>query len=367
MTRHNGRGWRQRRGKLAACALCLTVLFWASRGRFAVWAQVPIVSPDAVSTPVASQNVNHAVVETPPVYMVKAGDTLWKIALEVGIDLALMPCTVAPDFTPDQPLVIGNMLALLPPDQWCHTVQPGETLVTIAAQYGVTPAQIYALAWNQLAQVPLAAVQVEPGRQLRIPLDATGATTAAPTDTASFLTWMLRQPVNTSPFAVLAVGGPFAEELKQARQVQQGLTARMTSAQQPGVVPANWPYGSGHFTWPLAGWLTQGYRYDHRALDIASPAGTPVTAADRGVVRRAGWNNQGYGLFVIVDHNIDYVTLYAHLSEVLVQEGQVVAQGAVLGKVGSTGNSTGPHLHFEIRDFGRLTNPLELLSNASVR
>ena len=70
-----------------------------------------------------------------------------------------MPCTVAPDFSPEQPLVIGNTLALLPPDQWCHTVQAGETLAAIAAQYGVTPEQIYTLPWNQLASTPLTAVQ----------------------------------------------------------------------------------------------------------------------------------------------------------------------------------------------------------------
>jgi hypothetical protein len=81
-----------------------------------------------------------------------------------------------------------------------------------------------------------------------------------------------------------------------------------------------------------------------------------------GVVIRAGWNNQGYGNFVVIDHNIDYITLYAHLHQIYVEEGQVVAQGDLLGTVGSTGNSTGPHLHFEIRDFGRRTNPLELLT-----
>ena len=127
------------------------------------------------------------------------------------------------------------------------------------------------------------------------------------------------------------------------------------------MLPADWPYGSGHFEWPLAGWLTQGYRYDHRAIDVAAPLGTQVLAADRDVVTRSGWNKQGYGLFVVIDHNIDYVTLYAHLSQLLVKQGDVVAQGDVVGLVGSTGNSTGPHLHFEIRDFGRLINPLELL------
>lgn len=64
---------------------------------------------------------------------------------------------------------------------------------------------------------------------------------------------------------------------------------------------------------------------------------------------------------MIIDHNIDYITLYGHLSEVFVAEGQVVGAGDVIGKVGSTGNSTGPHLHFEIRDFGRLIDPLILL------
>jgi murein DD-endopeptidase MepM/ murein hydrolase activator NlpD len=79
-------------------------------------------------------------------------------------------------------------------------------------------------------------------------------------------------------------------------------------------------------------------------------------------VLRAGWNNQGYGYFVILDHQIDYLTLYAHLDRVLVSEGEVVGKGQVIGTVGTTGNSTGPHLHFEIRDFGRLINPLEILT-----
>ncbi len=317
--------------------------------------QAPIVSPSAISTPTPVANGNHNE-RAPEQYVVKAGDTLWQVALEMGIDVALMPCAVAPTFRPEQPLVIGNALERLPPEQWCHAVQPGETLATIAATYGVSVKQIYQIAWNGLTNTPVEAVQLTPGDYLRIPLPP------APTDTTgspSFLNWMLNQPVNTSPFTVLAVGGPFAEE----KQLLQRLGERaLQPMNQPGAVPANWPYGSGVFHWPLAGWLTQGYRYDHRAIDIAAPTGTPILAADRGVVVRAGWNQQGYGLFVIIDHNIDYVTLYAHLSEVLVEEGQVVAQGDLIGKVGSTGNSTGPHLHFEIRDFGRLTNPLELLT-----
>ncbi len=351
---------------------------WGSDVAAAPLRQVPIVGPDAISTPspaqaatpvrsleptdipnAAAQPDGHVLAQERTVE-IKPGDTLWTLALETGLDLALMPCAVAPTFAPDQPLVIGNRLDVLPPEQWCHTIAAGETLATIAVRYGVTPEQIYALAWNQLQVVPLAAVQLVPGQHIRIPLTTALPTLQPATDAGepSFLTWMLHQPVDTSPFAVLAVGGPFAERLQLAGQAAD---RALRPVDQPGVVPENWPYGSGAFMWPLSGWLTQGYRYDHRALDIAAPTGTLVTAADRGVVLRAGWNNQGYGFFVIIDHNIDYVTLYAHLSEVLVSEGQVVAQGQILGKVGSTGNSTGPHLHFELRDFGRLTNPLEHL------
>lgn len=348
-----------------ACYLLLATCFWRGSVQATALGQAPIVSPAAVSTPVPSPPVNHGEVVA-QTYIVKPGDTLWRVALEVGLDLALMPCMVAPDFSPEQPLVIGNALTLLLPEEWCHQIAIGDTLATIAEQYQVTPAAIYALPWNQLQGVPLAAVVLAPGHYLRVPLAPirtapNAESSTPPVDSTSFLTWMLHQPVNTSPFAVLAVGGPFAEEMRKQRTQGTGNGRALRPLGQPGAVPANWPYGSGVFTWPLSGWLTQGYRYDHRALDIAAPTGTLVTAADRGVVIRAGWNNQGYGLFVIIDHNIDYVTLYAHLSELLVKEGQVVGQGEVIGKVGSTGNSTGPHLHFEIRDFGRLTNPLELL------
>jgi len=126
-------------------------------------------------------------------------------------------------------------------------------------------------------------------------------------------------------------------------------------------LPANWPYGSGHFAWPVYGWITQGFQASHSGIDVGAWAGTPVTAADRGVVIRAGWSDSGYGNFVIIDHKIDYITLYAHLGDIFVSEGQVVAQGQLLATVGSTGNSTGPHLHFEIRDFGQRVDPLTVL------
>lgn len=331
--------------------------------------QIPTVAPDAITTPGPTPTPSAATAiigfhrqEISSTYTVRAGDTLLKVALETGVDLEMLPCAVAPDFTLEQPLVIGNVLELPSNDTLCHQIQPGDTLASIARRYGVAPDQIYTLVWNRLTDQPLAtwleAGRLQPGHHLRIPMGLTappesGAAIATPAANEPFLLWMLRQPVDTLPFMALAVGGP---------NPPAALETRSVALTQPGALPPNWPYGSGNFTWPVYGWLTQGYRYDHRAIDIAAPAGTTVTAADRGVVVRAGWNEQGYGFFVVIDHNIDYITLYAHLNEVLVTEGQVVGQGEVIGKVGSTGNSTGPHLHFEIRDFGRLTNPLELLA-----
>jgi hypothetical protein len=341
--------------------LAVSLLALGSRFSAPLFAQaVPTVAPQAVTTPspasllplpTATPATTGAAVNPRPwlTYTVQPEDTLLSVALELGVNLEDMPCVIAPDFSPTQPLVIGNVLELPPPGTVCHPVQPGETPLRIAAIYVVDPATVINLPWNRLSQVdprlPLPA-----GWHVRIPL-ATSSVKDGSIGLASgqdFLVFMLEQPVNTSPLTAYAVGG-----------TQRAAPSRAA----PGAdqLPANWPYGSGHFVWPLYGWLTQSYRYDHRAIDVAAPMGTLVTAADRGVVIRAGWNNQGYGQFVIIDHNIDYITLYAHLSEILVEEGQVVAQGQAIGRVGSTGNSTGPHLHFEIRDFGRLTNPLELL------
>jgi murein DD-endopeptidase MepM/ murein hydrolase activator NlpD len=341
--------------------------------------QTPVVQPGDVSTPAPTATVTPtgmppALLPTPTAaapaavgmdlpalhpaglaagqpYVVRAGDTLLSVALETGLDLDHVPCAVAPDFQMDQPLVIGDTLAVPPANIACHVVAPGETLATIGARYGVTGEQIYLLAWNKLSGEEVTAVELTPGMYLRVPLPLPAGWAAENNAATSqrvdepFLARMLSLPVNTSPFTLFAASG-----------------AKPARAAQIGPVPADWPYGSGHFTWPVYGWLSQSYRYDHRAIDVAAQQGTPVTAADRGVVVRAGWNDQGYGRFVIIDHNIDYLTLYAHLDRIFVEEGEVVGQGQVVGTVGSTGNSTGPHLHFEIRDFGRLINPLELLA-----
>lgn len=120
------------------------------------------------------------------------------------------------------------------------------------------------------------------------------------------------------------------------------------------------------FIWPAQGMLTSGYGWRwgrmHKGIDIAAPVGTPIVAAAGGVVSYAGWNSGGYGNLVEIQHPDGSVTLYAHNSRILVQEGQRVSQGQRIADMGSTGYSTGPHLHFEIHPSGQgAVNPMAYL------
>ncbi len=103
--------------------------------------------------------------------------------------------------------------------------------------------------------------------------------------------------------------------------------------------------------------ITQGYHPWHMGIDLASPKGTPIFASDRGTVVFSGWNNWGYGNLVILDHGNGWATFYGHLEEIHYDCGEIVQKGDVIGQLGSTGNSTGPHLHFEIHKKGRSLDP----------
>lgn len=124
------------------------------------------------------------------------------------------------------------------------------------------------------------------------------------------------------------------------------------------------------YIWPVHGRLTSffgrrnlgmGTSSFHRGLDIAAPHGTPVVAARAGTVTFAGWSNQGYGNLVKIRHHGGAETWYAHFSQVHVRVGQYVEQGEVIGRIGSTGISTGPHLHLELHEQGRAIDPLSYL------
>jgi len=128
--------------------------------------------------------------------------------------------------------------------------------------------------------------------------------------------------------------------------------------QYSGPIPKNAKKGTGTFGWPTAGYITQLYWSGHQAIDIGAPIGTAVVAADSGYIIRVQSSDRGYGRMVMIDHGNGYATLYAHLSVYHVRVGQSVAKGETIGLSGSTGNSTGPHLHFEIIKNGVRRNPM---------
>ncbi|WP_407887688.1 M23 family metallopeptidase [Scytonema sp. NUACC26] len=120
------------------------------------------------------------------------------------------------------------------------------------------------------------------------------------------------------------------------------------------------------YIWPAKGVLTSGFgpRWGrmHKGIDIANSIGTPIHAASAGVVERAGWNNGGYGYLVDIRHPDGSMTRYGHNSRILVQPGQTIQQGQQISAMGSTGFSTGPHLHFEVHPSGKAAvNPIAFL------
>jgi murein DD-endopeptidase MepM/ murein hydrolase activator NlpD len=126
--------------------------------------------------------------------------------------------------------------------------------------------------------------------------------------------------------------------------------------------------------WPTRGLITTYYGElgplsprGHSGLDIAGPEGSPVLAADQGEVLKAYLNDDGYGGLIIIGHPSGYETWYGHLDSFDVAKGQQVKRGEQIGEMGSTGYSTGPHLHFEVRQDGQLRDPLDFLNEASLK
>jgi hypothetical protein len=250
-------------------------------------------------------------------YLIKPGDTLWSLALDFGRDLETMSCATRPTGDDAESLVPGQTIQVPALSDLCYTVTPGDTLAGIAARYGLPVQSIVGVPWNGFTEEPYTVV---PRQRVLLPAARGQA------------------------------------RLRADRRIISQARDMWASSPWP-----DWRYGDGQFIWPVIGPISQ-YAHDgHWALDIAVPDGTPVKAADRGTVIVAGWNPTGYGFRVVIDHGNDYVTLYAHLSDIYVEKGEVVGKGQVIGVTGANGNITGPHLHFEIRDFGRLTDPLTLL------
>lgn len=171
------------------------------------------------------------------------------------------------------------------------------------------------------------------------------------------------------------------EELKKASQEMQSAIKRLLAEKKrlrdeanrkvgKPVTPPTAYYKGGRLAWPTQGTITSQFgtrvhpvfktKVTHTGLDISAPKGTAVRAADAGEVLYTGWM-RGYGQVVIIDHGANLTTVYAHLSKIETAEDAKVARGAVIGRVGSTGVTTGNHLHFEVRVNGDAVNPMKYL------
>lgn len=182
------------------------------------------------------------------------------------------------------------------------------------------------------------------------------------------------QPINLTPKSTqdqpVVATAPLGSEAYDP--LSNPSLGRMVSPELPPLsspdtyLPNGKQQSASRFIWPSKGVLTSGYGWRwgrmHRGIDIAGPIGTPIVAASDGVVTYAQWNDGGYGYLVEITHPDGTETVYAHNSRILVQKGQRVAQGEQISEMGSTGFSTGPHLHFEIHPAGQgAINPMALL------
>ena len=241
-------------------------------------------------------------------YAVQPGDTMGSIARQFGLRVNTL--LWANSLTERSLIRIGQQLVVPPVDGVLHTVKKGDTLASIAQRYRANADEISS--FNKLAgTLTVGSVVVVP--------NGTPPAAPAPVRRAT-------QPAQTPSGAVPPAAAP-----SSATRLQ-------------------WPTNSRR--------ITQYFTYRHNGVDVGNKVGQPIYAADDGVVLESRWNSGGYGYYIIVDHGGGVRTLYGHSSRLLVQRGEKVTRGQVIALIGSTGRSTGPHLHFEVIVGGVRRNPL---------
>ena len=278
-----------------------------------------LVKPISVDTTVTDGS---ALLRT---YRVKSGDTLTGIAHKFHV--SMMTVWWANHLKTKDDLKVGQWLTIPPVNGVVVTVATSDTLDTLASKYHVDATEIVDV--NQLTDKVLVV-----GQTLTIP-GALSSSIATPKP--------VKKPV------VHTSGG-------------SGGGGSSGGSTRP---PAQ--YTGGKLSWPVAGgYISQYFHYGHYAIDIAADQGTRVKAAAGGRVIFAGWKNNGGGYQVWIAHGSNLYTTYNHMSSISVGRGQSVSRGQQVGRVGMTGNATGPHLHFEVWigpvwDGGTRVNPLNYL------
>ncbi|HZU86498.1 MAG TPA: M23 family metallopeptidase [Anaerolineaceae bacterium] len=256
-------------------------------------------------------------------YTVVSGDTIFGIAEKFN----LRPETILWGnlyILGDDPhnLQPGQDLNIMPVNGVYHRWSAGEGLNGVAAYYGVSV--------NDIIDWPGNGLSTETVGDFSFPNIEPGTFLMVPNGRREFVSWSAPQIPRDNP-AVASIFGPGA------------------------CGPVDGATGSGPpFEWPAVNRFLSGYDYspetNHRGIDVDGDMGHNIYAVDDGVVVYSGWNNWGYGNVVVIDHGGGWQSLYAHLMDGwFVGCGTSVARGAIIGYMGSTGNSTGPHLHFELR------------------
>lgn len=251
-------------------------------------------------------------------YKVQSGDTLSGIAQKFGITAETIQwANNIDDVSSIKP---SQTLKILPVSGVTHTVQSGDTLQSIAKKYQADAQAILDFPFNDIPDD----FQLKSGQILIIP-DGEPPETKVPAKK--------KAPV-------------------QPQYIAQGPSSPVFEAP-----------GGANFVWPTRSvGISQYFSWYHPGVDLPNPAQPPVAAADSGMVIVAGWpDSYGYGNRVVINHGNGYQSLYAHLSNIYVSIGQTVSRGQVIGQMGSTGRSTGSHLHFEIHYHGVSINPLSIL------
>lgn len=263
----------------------------------------------------------------PVYYTVQPGDSVFGIAQEYSLkpETVLWSNYGTLNDDPDT-ISIGQQLIIPPADGVLYKWKSSDTLEKVAESYKIDPESILLYPGNHLDLVE--------------PLIKPDSLVMLPGGQREFKSWVVPTIPRGAAGVNVSIYGPGACETGEG-----GL------------------YGSGAFMWPSVNTALSGNDYwsGHLGIDIAAMTGDQIYAADSGVVVYAGSISGGYGNMVMIDHGNGYQTVYAHLSSVIARCGASVVQGQLIGLAGSTGNSTGPHLHFEVRYFGGFVNPWYVL------
>lgn len=307
---------------------------------------------------------------------VRAGDNLFDIALAYGVRVADLIAFNDLEGTVIHP---GQQLQLVAGEKTLEPlvieVAKGDSLWSIARLYDTTVVAITAA--NGITEASV----LQPGHKLQIPgqyayadSDRGGAVPEVIVVASGDSLWALARAHNTTVAAIMGANNLTSERLISGQQLRILPGAEVAAGRalpDSGVATS---LTSGVMQWPLVGAITSRFGYRtlriagsnfHSGLDIDGETGDPIYAAVAGTVTHSGWQG-GYGKLVIVE-NGDTTYYYAHASELLVNEGDVVAAGAVIALVGSTGNSTGSHLHFEVRVSDDSVDPLPILEASARR